>query len=49
MHEVPKLRNPVLFKQKNFIDGHWVDSVSGRAFSVIGKHARGDLLARIQY
>lgn len=36
MHEVPKLKNVSLFKQKNLIDGRWVDSVSGNSFAVIG-------------
>ncbi|THZ54969.1 succinic semialdehyde dehydrogenase [Aureobasidium pullulans] len=35
MHEVPPLANPALFKQKNLINGRWVDSVSGKTFSVI--------------
>lgn len=36
MHGVPELRNSELFKQKNLVDGRWIDSESGDTFAVIG-------------
>ncbi|KAJ5728378.1 hypothetical protein N7493_004708 [Penicillium malachiteum] len=33
-YSVPKLRDPSLFVNKNYINGQWIDSVSGKSFNV---------------
>ncbi|KAJ5723267.1 Aldehyde/histidinol dehydrogenase [Penicillium malachiteum] len=33
-YSVPKLRDPSLLVSKNYIDGQWIDSVSGKSFKV---------------
>lgn len=35
-HSVPRLIDQSLFADKNYVDGQWVDSVSGKRFSVYG-------------
>lgn len=35
--QAPTLRDPSLLVQKTYINGEWVDSVSGKTFAVHGK------------
>lgn len=36
---VPKLKDQSLFVGKNYVDGQWIDSVSGKTFEVHGMAA----------
>lgn len=35
-YSVPKLKDPSLFVGKNYVDGQWIESVSGKRFDVHG-------------
>lgn len=35
-YSVPKLKDPSLFVGKNYVDGQWIESVSGKTFDVHG-------------
>lgn len=35
-HSVPRLNDQTLFTDQNYVDGQWIDSVSGKRFQVYG-------------